>query len=470
MSGVAMGWRRRAAAAAVALWVLGSRLAAQSPDPQAELRQAMERFTAGDTAGAERALQELARRYPETWQIRLALGRVLIGRKRPLEALPHLESAASRAPDEFDTHSTLGQAYALAKRLPEAEREFRIALELRPADPLSHFNLGRIFLLQEQYAQALPEFEQALSRTTEAHRRPMMHQNLAAVLRALRRPSQAVPHLEEYLRARPEDVEARLQLASLQFDLSAYDASLASVEEALERDARQPDALYLKGMLCKIKGRNDDAIASFRAALGARSDFTRARYQLATVLFEAGRDAQAEEPLRLVLEAEPEHPNAHYLMSTVLRRLGRESEADAELAIHNRIAEEQRARGRTVVAGPEWCAPPASGGVRERWLPPWRSPPPRCSAPLTGRPPIDRSPAPRPPRRRAPGATLRPPPLPRPARRFSWTWPPSAASDTTACAAAQARRRSWTRWAPVPAGSITTVTVISIFSWSTARA
>ncbi len=298
-------------------------------------------------------MQDLSARHPGSWQARLELGRLLVEQRRLQEAIPHLEEAARLAPAEFEARSALGQAFALSDRLPDAEREFRAAAGLRPRDPLSRFNLGRIYRLQERYPEALLELEAALERETDPQRLPMMHQNLAAVLVALQRPSQALPHLEAYVKARPEQLDMRYQIASLNFDVGAYDASLAQVEKVLERAPRRDDALNLRGMLLKIKGRNEEAIASFRAAVAARPDLHRARYQMATVLCDEGRYAEAEEPLRAVLAAEPEHPNAHYLLSTVLRRLRREREAEEELSLHRRISEEQRARGRTMEAGPQ---------------------------------------------------------------------------------------------------------------------
>jgi tetratricopeptide (TPR) repeat protein len=331
---------------------------AAEPAPQREslrtrLLEAEALASSGDPAAAEHALRDLAREHPGSWMVHLVLGRLLYGGRQVQEALPHLEKAAALAPQQFEARSTLGQAYAVLEKLPEAERELRAAVGLRPNDAGSRFNLGRLYRLQARYAEALPELESALANTRDGKRLPNVHQNLALVLQALHRPTQAAPHLEAFLAARPDQDDMRMQLATLRFDLSEYDAALAAVERVLARQPRRPDALYLRGMLLKIKVRNDDAIASFRAALDADPAFHRARYQLATVLIDEGRHAQAEELLRAVLAAEPEHLTAHYLLSGVLRRLGREREADEELAAHNRIAEAQRSRGRTTSAGAE---------------------------------------------------------------------------------------------------------------------
>jgi tetratricopeptide (TPR) repeat protein len=333
------------------MWALHA--GTDAPQLQEELRAALALRDAGDIAGAERALVDLVGRYPDSAAVRLEIGRLFLTTRRHEQALPHLEAAARDEPRAFDARSLYGQALALAERLPEAEREFRAALELRPADPLVRFNLGRLYRLQGRYAEALPELEKALQSVSDPVRLPGIHLNLATVLQALHRPSQAEPHFEAYLKARPDQQDVRMQLATLQFDLSRYDAALLNVNGVLASEPRRTDALYLRGMLCKIQGRNGEAIDAFRTALEAEPGFHRARYQMATVLHDEGRLPEAEQALRAVVAAEPSHPNAHYLLSQVLRRLKRDAEAEEELAIHNRLAEQDRARGRTVVAGPE---------------------------------------------------------------------------------------------------------------------
>ena len=324
---------------------------AAAADPAVELRQALEQLAAGEATRAESSLQTIVEEHEDYWPAALELGRLRLSLRRVAEAIPPLETAARLAPDEYGTRSLLGQAYALADRYPDAEREFLVALAVKPGDFRSLYNLGRLYRLLERYEESRERLQEALERVPAPSELPRVHQNLAVVLLALGRRSESLPHLEAYLEARPDRHALRLQLANTQFDLSLYDQALDSVERALAGGVTEPGAHYLKGMLCKIKGRNEEAMASFRAALREKPDFTRARYQLAVMLVEESRYEEAQPLLLQVLESEPNHPNAHYVLSSVLRRLGSEPDADAELAIHNRIAEQQRARGRTVVAG-----------------------------------------------------------------------------------------------------------------------
>ncbi|MCZ6777684.1 MAG: tetratricopeptide repeat protein [Acidobacteria bacterium] len=325
--------------------------AAIAADPAVELRQALEQLAADEAARAESSLQGIVEQHGDYWPAALELGRLRLRQRRVAEAIPPLETAARLAPDEYGTRSLLGQAYALADRYPDAEREFLVALAVKPGDFQTLYNLGRLYRLQERYKESRKRLQEALELVPTPSDLPRVHQNLAVVLLALGRRSESLPHLQAFLEARPDRHALRLQLANTQFELSLYGEALDSVEHVLASGITEPSAHYLKGMLCKIKTRNEEAIAAFRAALKANPDFTRARYQLAVMLVEESRYEEAQTLLQQVLESEPNHPNAHYVLSSVLRRLGNVADADAEVAIHNRLAEQQRARGRTVVAG-----------------------------------------------------------------------------------------------------------------------
>jgi Flp pilus assembly protein TadD len=351
--GSARRTRYRHPAAGFLAALLAGVIMTAAADPSAQLRQALDWLAGGETDRAERSIEQIVERHPDYWPAALELGRLRVRQRRVADAVPVLERAALVAPNEYDLRSLLAQAYALSERLAEAEREFLAALALKPGDFQCHYNLGRLYRLQERYEEANEHLVQALDVVPSPRELPRVQQNLAMSLLALRRRSEALPHLEAFLRARPERNDLRMELASAQFNLSMYDESLVSVDRALADGFQEPIAHYLRGMLCKIKGRNDEAVKSFRACLEGSPANTRARYELATILFEEQRYEETEPQLRQVLEAEPEHPNAHYLLSTLLRRLGRDTEAEAELAIHNRIAEQQRARGRTTAGGPE---------------------------------------------------------------------------------------------------------------------
>ena len=96
-------------------------------------------------ADAEEGLQELhaaLRINPNLYEARVAIGRALISRGRPLDAIEHLQRAAELAPDNPEPHYQLSLAYrrlgrkeeaaaqaAIVKRIHESRRSSKVAAQ-----------------------------------------------------------------------------------------------------------------------------------------------------------------------------------------------------------------------------------------------------------------------------------------------------------------------------------------------------
>ncbi len=89
----------------------------------------------GDRAEVE-ALGELRRAvelHPELPQLRLQLGRLLIGLGRPADAVPHLRKAVDVRPNMVKAHLYLGAALAALDRHADAAASYRRVLEIEPS-------------------------------------------------------------------------------------------------------------------------------------------------------------------------------------------------------------------------------------------------------------------------------------------------------------------------------------------------
>jgi len=92
-------------------------------------------------------------------------------------------------------------------------------------------------------------------------------------------------------------------------------------EAALELQPGRPDALSNLGAAYVKLGRYDEAITRYRAALAAMPSHAGVRLNLGLALYKAGRIDEAEPEFRAVLESEPGHPAANLLLADCL--LGR---------------------------------------------------------------------------------------------------------------------------------------------------
>ena len=85
-------------------------------------------------------------------------------------------------------------------------------LRLDPRLPSAHYDLGQLYLQQQRYQEALGSFQNA------SERDPALAQGqlgMALAMEGLKDGVNAIGHFEQYLAARPDDLETRFHLARL---------------------------------------------------------------------------------------------------------------------------------------------------------------------------------------------------------------------------------------------------------------
>ncbi len=87
------------------------------------------------------------------------VGRVLMRRNQPIEALPELERGLSLRPDQVEIHNAIGQCHMMLGNLDRAEEHFNRLLAIRPEHALAHFNRASVWLKQARYKEGWIEYE-----------------------------------------------------------------------------------------------------------------------------------------------------------------------------------------------------------------------------------------------------------------------------------------------------------------------
>jgi Flp pilus assembly protein TadD/quercetin dioxygenase-like cupin family protein len=134
------------------------------------------------------------------------LGLLCIQSRRFGEALTHIERALKIAPDDAQAHANLGVALKEVGRPEDAARHLEESLRLAPNVPRVLNNLGSIYFLLGRAAAAIKCFQDSLvvqPGSLEAHF------NLGSALLQLQRYEEAVAHLEQCVRLRPDFEEGR---------------------------------------------------------------------------------------------------------------------------------------------------------------------------------------------------------------------------------------------------------------------
>ncbi|MCE9613525.1 MAG: tetratricopeptide repeat protein [Lentisphaerae bacterium] len=105
------------------------------------------------------------------------------------------------------------------------------------------------------------------------------------------------------------------------------DDALKQYDAALAHDPASADALYYRGTALRELGRRDEAREAFQAALAARPNHIKALNDLGVMQYEAGRTELAAELLRRALNVDPRNARAMQNLALAEVRLGHPDEA-----------------------------------------------------------------------------------------------------------------------------------------------
>lgn len=173
--------------------------------------------------------------------------------------------------------------------------------------------------------------EEALRHLREALRlRPDYadaHESLGMLLARQGRHAAAVPHFLEVVRYRPEDVRAQGLLAE-SLEKSGRSAEADAHRDAAIRDeAMGTDGHRRLGMLLAGEGRLHEALAHFRAALRLGPSDPEIHYDMGVALGRLGRREEALRHFREAISMPVADAEGHNKVGLALARLGRSKEA-----------------------------------------------------------------------------------------------------------------------------------------------
>jgi tetratricopeptide (TPR) repeat protein len=157
----------------------------------------------------------------------------------------------------------------------------------------------------------------------------MAQNNLGAVLLDRGDNEEALQHVQEALRLKPEYAAAQSNLCHILVNLHRLDAAIAPCAVALRFNPADPLLHYSLGSALASLGRLDEARTEFGRALDLKNDFADAHYKLAGVLEARGQDEAAVEHYREVLRVTPDSVMAHTGLGNALMNLGRVDDAEA---------------------------------------------------------------------------------------------------------------------------------------------
>ncbi len=218
-----------------------------------------------------------------------------------------LRTALRLDPTSPEIRLELGRALVGFERMREAEDHIRRAIQARPT-PESHALLGWLLLEASRPGEAAEAFEAALALDPRARQRAAL--GLGTAKLATGQLDEAEPHLRAAVAQEPNSAEAHYRLAALLVLRDRDEQDLADaqthLQAALEANPRHADARAFWGNRLMLAGRPAEAAEQFAIAVAELPENPALLYNLAMARLAAGQAAEAVEPLRTLVEESPE--------------------------------------------------------------------------------------------------------------------------------------------------------------------
>lgn len=165
-----------------------------------------------------------------------------------------------KAPSSFRVDQLSAEVFETQGKYTEAIAEYRKAIAKNPKAIDLHYRLGRALLQQSHdpaaLNQARKEFDAELSLNPSD---AVAEYQVAQVLTAQQKKSEAAAHFERAAELRPDFPEALIAVAKLRSDAKRYSDAIALLERAVKLQPRNETAHYNLMMTYRNAGRTADA-------------------------------------------------------------------------------------------------------------------------------------------------------------------------------------------------------------------
>ena len=215
------------------------------------------------------------------------------------------------------------------KKPDEAIRVARRVVEVEPGDADAHHFLARA-LLDAQGAddaavgEALAHLREGL-RLRPDDLLPLWY--FATFFFKQDKTDAAVEQLRSMLAAHADKAESHYYLGLVADRQGRVAEAVEHYREAARSDPRNAEALNKLGLACAEEGKLGEAIAYFQKAVDLKPAFVIARSNLGVALDQQGRTAQAVAQFREVLAVKPNDAPTHMFLAIALTKLGNNGEA-----------------------------------------------------------------------------------------------------------------------------------------------
>jgi tetratricopeptide (TPR) repeat protein len=274
---------------------------------------------------------------PKSAALRLALVKGYLARKEDDKAEKELTRLVSDFPLEMSYQVSLASFYAQHDQDDKAEAVLRKMVAGAPDDITRYKALINFYRSKKGIERAISELGTMIARQPDMTELVFMQAALYMEAKQNDKAEALLQGLVKKYDVEPEGLRARVAIAGMRARAGKTDAAMKQLDEVLAENARDKDALMLKGRLQLQEKHYTDAVSTFRSVLKDQPDLAEALILLAAAHEGNGEKALAKENLARAVEAAPADIKARLAFAQLLAADGSlddaMEQADAALKI-----------------------------------------------------------------------------------------------------------------------------------------
>ncbi|MBI3653019.1 MAG: tetratricopeptide repeat protein [Acidobacteria bacterium] len=271
---------------------------------------------AGKTAEALQAFARALELEPQLTGVRVYYASALIKNNAPEKALLQLRAALENGEKSALTFALLGLAEERTNKSDEALADYTQAIAMEATSATALEGRARLYEKRGAFDKAIADY--STSYKTQPSREVAM--KLAALYLRVSQPQAAIGIYRTLLIEKPDDVEARLEMAQALKDNGQVDEAAKEIEKLLTLQTANVKLLIAAGDIY-FQEAPEKAAQYYQRAVQAEPANNRARVQLGAALVRAMQFETAIPWLSEALNREPENYVAHANLGTAYFKL-----------------------------------------------------------------------------------------------------------------------------------------------------
>jgi serine/threonine protein kinase/tetratricopeptide (TPR) repeat protein len=263
-------------------------------------------YRRGQFEEASKEFNEVLRQKPAHFWAQYLNALCLLRQHRAAEAKAQLSACLAQRTDFVWLYLLRGFALGELQAYDAADADFQSALQL-PLDEFAKYvlfvNRGVLRIKQERFQDAIADLTAATKLKPNEYQ---AYVNLAQAYRLLKQPNTALAQLNKAVELDPTQAHLYRLRARLYAELKNLDLALKDFDQAIARETTD-SALHVgdlveRGRVLLLADKQNDALASFDAALAKQKNHSLALRMRAETLFQLGRYAEVIEAFDRYME------------------------------------------------------------------------------------------------------------------------------------------------------------------------